>query len=74
MGARRRGLSGTVELEILIDSSGRVGEVEVVRSSSHALLDEAALDAVRSVPPLPFPPELPSRPLRVRLPLVFDLR
>jgi len=37
-------------------------------------LDDAALDAVRSLPPVPLPENLPRRPLRVRLPIVFDLR
>jgi TonB family protein len=46
----------------------------VVVSSSHPLLDEAAVEAVRSLPPLPLPEHLPRRPLRIRLPLVFELR
>jgi len=74
LAARRRGLSGKVELEVLIDAAGRVRQVEVVLSSSHVLLDEAAMDAVRSLPPLPFPRGVPARPLKVRLPLVFELR
>ena len=74
LAARRRGLSGKVELEVLIDAAGRVQQVEVVLSSSYVLLDEAAMDAVRSLPPLPFPRGMPARPLKVRLPLVFELR
>jgi protein TonB len=74
LAARRRGLSGKVELEVLIDAAGRVRQVEVVLSSSHVLLDEAAMDAVRSLPPVPFPRGVPARPLKVRLPLVFELR
>jgi len=72
--ARRRGLSGTVHLEIAIDATGRLGDVLLVRSSSHALLDDAALQAARSLRRVPFPPDVRPRPLRVLLPVVFDLR
>lgn len=72
--ARRRGLSGTVELEILVQPTGAISDVAIVDSSSHRILDEAAMDAVRSLPPLPFPDGLTPRALRVRLPVVFELR
>jgi periplasmic protein TonB len=72
--ARRRGEAGRVEVELLLDPSGRVRELNVVSSSSHALLDEAAVEAVRSIRPQPLPDHLPRRPLRVRLPIVFQLR
>ncbi len=73
LAARRRGLSGRVELEILLEPSGRVGSVRVISSSSHAVLDDAALQAVRRLVPEPFSPPLPRRPLRIRLPLGFEL-
>jgi periplasmic protein TonB len=71
--ARRRGLSGTVNLEISIDARGRVSDVLVVRSSSHALLDDAAVDAARGLRRIPFPPDVRPRALRVRLPVKFEL-
>ena len=71
--ARRRGLTGTVYLEITIQANGAIGTASVVASSSHPLLDEAALETVRHLPPLPFPAELPPRRLRVRLPVIFRL-
>lgn len=74
LSARRAGHSGRVELEVLLEPTGRVGRVEVARSSANAALDEAALDAVRSIPPIPFPETLPRRPLLLRLPLIFELR
>jgi protein TonB len=74
LAARRQGLSGRVELEVLLDPSGRIASVRVLRSSSHAQLDDAALSTVKSVKPEPFPAELPRRPLRVRFPLAFELR
>ena len=74
LAARRRGLAGRVEIELLLEPSGRVRDVAVVASSSHALLDEAAVEAVRSLEPQPLPEHVPHRPLRVRLPIVFELR
>ena len=73
LAARRQGLAGTVELEVLLEPSGRVAEVRVIASSSHAVLDEAALDAVKRLSAEPFPERLPRRPLRIHLPLAFEL-
>jgi periplasmic protein TonB len=73
LSARRRGLAGKVEVEVVLEPTGRVRDAAVVASSSHSMLDDAALDAVRSLPPVPLPENLPRRPLRVRLPIVFDL-
>ncbi len=72
--ARRRGLGGTVHLEIDLLPSGKLTSVVVKSSSSHEVLDEAALETVRRLSPDPFPPGVPSRPLRIRLPIVFELR
>jgi len=74
LAARRQGLGGTVELDVWLEATGRVRDVRIVRSSSHALLDEAAVEAIRRLGPLPFPESLPRRPLLIRLPLVFELR
>lgn len=72
--ARRRGLVGTVQLEVDLLPSGKVASVVVRSSSSHAVLDEAALETVRRLQPDPFPPGLSSRLLRVRVPIVFELQ
>ena len=45
--SRRRGEEGTVVLAIHIDARGRVTAARVARSSGHARLDRAALEAVR---------------------------
>ncbi len=74
LAARRQGLSGSVELEVLVEPSGQIRSVRLLSSSSHAVLDEAALDTVRALPPLPLPEHLPRRPLKIRLPVVFHLR
>lgn len=72
--ARRRGMSGTVHLDISVEPTGTIADVLVVRSSSHELLDTAALDAVRALRRVPFPPGVRPRAVRVRLPVVFELR
>lgn len=46
--AIRNGLTGTVELEILVGVDGKPLEVKVVRSSGHRLLDQAARKVVLS--------------------------
>ena len=74
LAARRQGLGGTVELDVWLEATGRIRDVRIVRSSSHALLDEAAVEAIRRLGPLPLPESLPRRPLLIRLPLVFELR
>ena len=71
--ARRRGLEGTVHLDIDVEPSGAIGAVTVVSSSSHDVLDRAAVDAVRSMSRVPFPSDVRPRPLKVRLPVVFAL-
>lgn len=74
LAARRQSLRGTVELDVSLDPSGRVRDVRVARSSSYGILDDAAVDTLRRLDPLPLPESLPRRSLLIRLPLVFDLR
>lgn len=45
--ARRRGWQGTVIVAVTCDANGMVTTATVVRSSGHAVLDEAALATVR---------------------------
>jgi len=72
--AVRQGLSGTVELELSLDSGGRLSAVTVVGREAPGVLREAAIRAVRGATPFPFPPGLGARPLTIRLPVVFELR
>jgi TonB family protein len=66
-------MKGTVLLELTIKPNGAISAV-VKTSSSHALLDDAALETVRNLPRMPFPPGLAPRHLTVPLPVVFDLK
>jgi protein TonB len=45
--SRRAGEEGTVRLKVLVDENGRPRDVNVVKASGFARLDEAAIDAVR---------------------------
>jgi protein TonB len=74
LAARRQGLGGTVELHVWLEATGRVRDVQVARSSSHGVLDDAAVETIRRLGPVPFPDSLPRRPLLIRLPLVYELR
>ena len=67
-------MTGTVQLEIAIAANGAIAAVSVITSSSHEILDRAAVDAARSLPRMPFPPELRAQPLRARLPVIFELQ
>lgn len=44
--SRRRGEEGTVTLSVDVSASGRAGRVEIIRSSGHPRLDQAACTAV----------------------------
>ena len=72
--AVRRGQQGVVELEVRLGADGRLAAVEVVAGVRVDALREAAVWAVRTSAPFPFPPGLAARPLVVRLPVEFRLR
>ena len=44
--ARRRNLEGTLLLRVLVDADGHVGEIQLVRSSGHGILDRWAQKSV----------------------------
>ena len=72
--ARRRGLQGTVIVELVVNASGGVVDVRVARSSGPDVLDDAALKAVRSVGRLPAPPhELGWTRRAIRIPFNYKL-
>lgn len=53
--ASDRRLEGEAVVALTLDRRGRLRRVELVQSSGHALLDEAAIDAVRRADPFPRP-------------------
>lgn len=72
--ARRGRMEGTAVVRVVLARSGAVRRDEVARSSSHALLDNAALRAVRTVGRFPaVPPELGGEELTFEVPITFRL-
>ncbi|QKT04250.1 energy transducer TonB [Ectothiorhodospiraceae bacterium 2226] len=57
--ARRRNLSGRLIMEVGINPDGSLYGIEIVESSGHAVLDDAAVQIVRrGAPYAPFSPEM----------------
>ena len=48
-----RGLEGDVRLLVTLDGDGRITDVQIAASSGHVVLDQAALQAARSLGALP---------------------
>jgi protein TonB len=66
--ARLRRLEGTAMVRLAILADGSLGTLSLVRSSGHAMLDDAAIDMVRRAAPLPRPPHAPCE---LEVPVVF---
>ncbi len=47
---RRRGVEGTVRVEVNIDSNGKANQITVLKSSGHKLMDKAAIKTCRQIP------------------------
>lgn len=62
-----RGLEGDVEVGVTLDAGGNVISARIDRGSGHAILDEAALRAVRALKPLPGGWRQAVLPVRFRL-------
>ena len=71
--ARKRGQEGTVILQVLVNSQGRVDELEIELSSGFALLDRAAATAVRKWVFEPGQLGEEKVQMRVRVPVTFRL-
>lgn len=72
--SRRLREQGEVLVRVLIDADGRPREIDVLRSSGHARLDEAAIVAVRAALFRPYVAEGRARAAYVRVPVEFALR
>ncbi len=72
--ARRLRQEGTAEVVVKVGADGKVKDITVTRSSGHRLLDEEAVERVRSVLPLPkAPPDLRGREFSIQVPISFKL-
>ena len=72
--ARQRNQQGKVILEVLVNSRGRVEEMEVAESSGYSILDRAAKDAVRDWVFEPGRRGDKKIDTRVRVPVRFELQ
>lgn len=71
--SRRMGEQGQVLVRVLVDSQGSPREAQVVRSSGHPRLDEAALTTVRATRFKPYTENGITQPFWVVMPLIFEL-
>jgi protein TonB len=71
--ARKRGQQGKVVLQVLVEASGRVGDLKITQTSGYPSLDKAALDAVRHWKFSPGKQTGISVPMWVVVPIVFSL-
>ena len=73
--ARRDGLQGTPTVRFTVDRRGRVSNVSIRASSGHIALDEATVDLMQRVSPLPAMPRSMGRDsVTVTLPIEYTLR
>ena len=71
--ARRRGHIGTVTLEVLVNSEGRVNGLRIFRSSGHSSLDRSALRSVKEWIFEPGKKGMKNVEMWVRVPVRFQL-
>ena len=74
LSARRRGYQGMVILEVLVGYSGRVVDLRLAQSSGHGVLDDAALEAVKTWRFIPGSRDGLPVDMWVRVPVRFELR
>jgi len=72
--SRRAREEGEVLVRVLIDVDGRPSELRILRSSGHARLDDAAVEAVRAALFRPYVAAGRARAAYVRVPVEFALR
>jgi protein TonB len=68
--AKKRRLSGRIEVSFTVGKDGRVEDIHLDSSSGHALLDMNVASAVRRSAPFP----APQQSARISLPIVFRLK
>ena len=71
--SRRKGETGRAQVRVLIDESGLPSKVELLKSTGFALLDEAALSAVRKTRFKPYMQNGQPQAGWALIPLSFDL-
>ncbi len=73
--AQLRGWEGNVLLGVIVQASGRLDTVRVVRSSGFAVLDRSAVDSLRKVERIPEAVAwLQGRDIEMQLPVLYRLK
>lgn len=71
--ARLNRWEGTVLIRAVIRADGSLGDLEVERSSGHAVLDEDAMELLRRASPLSLQYDLGRPQLTIRIPINYEL-
>ncbi|GEM_PF-1139858 len=72
--ARMSGIQGMAYILFVIDRSGQLKEVKLLKSSGFSILDKEAERALRAAAPFgPFPPDWPDKELRIRARFIYRL-
>lgn len=75
LSAKRRKLQGVGYISLRINAVGKLEFVKLIKSSGHEVLDETALNMVRSAAPFPrFPESLKVPYFDIQLPIQFTLQ
>jgi protein TonB len=72
--ARMNSWQGKVVLKFVVRDDGTVENLEVVQSSGHSVLDEAAMETIRRASPLPLKHELGKPRVTFQFPISYTLR
>ena len=72
--AKRLGQQGVVVVRVLIGQTGAIESVRIIRSSQHASLDQAAVQAMRAVTFKPYRVSGVARRAMADIPFNFVLR
>jgi protein TonB len=72
--ARSRHIQGRVQIKFVLLADGSLKDVQVVKTSRHKNLDEAAVNAVKKAAPFPRPPvSLFETPVTFQIHILFEL-
>ena len=72
--ARTRHMEGRTKIRFVITQDGQLSSVQIVKGTSHGILNMAAINAVKAAAPFPRPPvNLFKGPLHVEIMIVFEL-
>ena len=73
--ARLRGWEGSVLLAFIVQASGNLNDIRIVRSSGFAVLDHSAVDSLKKVQHLPEAVAwLQGRDIEMQLPVIYRLK